>query len=116
MTGAYVGSDFYTGNNDITGKSTMMNAINNAFGSDHILTHKEHLANAVTNGYESAAAWYDSTAELMTERMVYGATSSTTRWQERICQLGTVLITGSCLCSGTTEALSVTVLIGGSEM
>ena len=72
VAGAYVGSDFYTGNNDITGKSTMMSAINNAFGSDHILTHKEHLANAVTNGYESGAAWYESTAELMTERMVYG--------------------------------------------
>lgn len=72
VVGAYVGSDFYTGNNDITGKATMMNAINNAFGSEHILTHKEHLPNAVTNGYESAAAWYDSTAELMTERMVYG--------------------------------------------
>ena len=71
-TGAYIGSDFYTGANSNTGKATMMSAINNAFGAAHILTHREHLQNAVTNGYESAGTWYDSTAELMTERMVYG--------------------------------------------
>ena len=71
-TGAYVGSDFYTGNNSNTMKATMNTAINNAFGSGHILSHREHLCNAVTNGYESAGTWYDSTAELMTEQMVYG--------------------------------------------
>ena len=72
-TGAYIGSDFYTGNNSNTGKSSMNSAINNAFGSAHILSHREHLQNAVTSGYESGGAWYDSTAELMTERMVYGS-------------------------------------------
>ena len=71
-TGAYVGSDYYTGNNSNTGKATAQTAINNAFGSGHILSHKEYLKNAVTNGYESAGAWYDSTFELMTEQMVYG--------------------------------------------
>lgn len=71
-TGAYVGSDFYTGANSNTGKATARTAINNAFGSAHILTHREYLKNAVTNGYESAGAWYDSTFELMTEQMVYG--------------------------------------------
>ena len=71
-TGAYVGSDFYTGNNSNTMKSTMNTAINNAFGSGHILSHREYLANATTSGYQSAGAWYDSTAELMTEQMVYG--------------------------------------------
>ena len=71
-TGAYIGSDYYTGNNSNTGKATARTAINNAFGSSHILTHREHLQNAVTNGYESAGTWYDSTFELMTERMVYG--------------------------------------------
>ena len=71
-TGAYIGSDFYTGANSNTGRATARTAINNAFGSGHILTHREHLQNAVTNGYESAGTWYDSTFELMTERMVYG--------------------------------------------
>ena len=71
-TGAYIGSDFYTGNNDNTGFATVKTAVNNAFGSAHILNHREHLQNAVTNGYESGGSWYDSTVELMTERMVYG--------------------------------------------
>ena len=71
-TGAYIGSDFYTASNSNTGRATARTAIINAFGSAHILTHREHLQNAVTNGYESAGTWYDSTFELMTERMVYG--------------------------------------------
>ena len=71
-TGAYIGSNYYTGANSNTGKSTAKTAIENAFGSAHILSHREHLQNAVTNGYESAGTWYDSTFELMTERMVYG--------------------------------------------
>ena len=71
-TGAYVGSDWYTGNNDNTGKSQVTTMVNNAFGSAHILTHREYLKNAVTNGYESAGSWYDSTHEFMTEEMVYG--------------------------------------------
>jgi hypothetical protein len=71
-TGAYIGSDFYTGANGNTGRATARTAINNAFGSGHILTHREYIQNAVTNGYESACAWYDSTFELMTEQMVYG--------------------------------------------
>lgn len=71
-TGAYIGSNFYTGANSNTGKATANTAINNAFGSSHILTHREYLQNAVTNGYESGGTWYDSKFELMTERMVYG--------------------------------------------
>lgn len=71
-TGAYVGSDYYTGNNSNTGKATAKAAIEAAFGASHILSHREYLRNAVTNGYESAGAWYDSTFELMTEQMVYG--------------------------------------------
>ena len=70
--GAYVGSDWYTGSNSNAGKSTANAAINSAFGADYILRHREYLKNAVTNGYESAGAWYDSTFELMTEQMVYG--------------------------------------------
>ena len=72
-TGAYVGSDFYTGNNSNTGKSTAISAVNNAFGSGHILSHREMLANATENGAPSSWTWYDSTVELMNEQMVYGS-------------------------------------------
>ena len=71
-SGAYVGSDWYTGNNSNTGRSQVTTKINNAFGSAHILTHREFLKNAVTNGYESGGSWYDSTHEFMTEQMAYG--------------------------------------------
>jgi hypothetical protein len=71
-TGAYIGSDYYTGNNSNTGKATAQTAINNAFGAAHILSHREYLQNAVSNGRQSAGAWYDSTFELMNEHMVYG--------------------------------------------
>lgn len=67
VTGAYVGSRMYTANL-ATAKST----VNSAFGSAHVLTHREYLKNAVTNGYETAGAWYNSTVELMSEEMVYG--------------------------------------------
>ena len=71
-TGAIVGSDWYTGNNSNTAKATVKSIIEAAFGAEHILTHREYLKNAVTNGYESGGSWYDSTFELMTEEMVYG--------------------------------------------
>jgi hypothetical protein len=71
-TGAIVGSDWYTGANGNTGKAQCRSKIQSAFGAGHILTHREYLANAVTNGYESAGAWYDSDVEMMTEEMVYG--------------------------------------------
>lgn len=66
-TGAYVRSKMYT-----TGLSAAKTTINNAFGSAHILNHRQYLKNAVTNGYESAGSWYNSTVELMTEQNVYG--------------------------------------------
>ena len=70
--GAYVGSDFYTGNNGNTGKAQCRSMAQSAFGSAHILTHREYLQNAVVNGYESGGAWYDSDIEIMNEKMVYG--------------------------------------------
>lgn len=70
--GAYYGSDWRTGNNDNTGRADCINKINSAFGSGHILTYREHLANAVSNGYQSAGSWYDASVEMMTEQMVYG--------------------------------------------
>jgi len=74
--GGYIGSGFYTGVNADesanTAKATANAKIESAFGSAHILTKREYLANAVTSGYETTRAWYDSTWELMSEIMVYG--------------------------------------------
>lgn len=66
--GGYIGSDMYK-----TGLNQAKAAINEAFGTDHILSHREVLVNAVTNGRPSNHAWYDSTVELMNEPMVYGS-------------------------------------------
>lgn len=66
-TGAYVGSKMYA-----EGLNNTKNIISAAFGPSHILNHRQYLQNAVTNGYASAASWYDSTVELMTEQNVYG--------------------------------------------
>ena len=65
-TGGYVGSKMYT-----TGLADAKTTINNAFGSAHILTHRQFLCNAVSNGKPSGISWYDSTVELMTEQNVY---------------------------------------------
>lgn len=74
-TGGYVGSKMYT-----TGLDQAKTTINTAFGADHILTHRQLLVNAVSNGKPSGGVWADSTVELMTEQNVYGgkvfATSS----------------------------------------
>lgn len=67
-TGAYVGSKMYT-----EYLAPFKTVIQNDFETSHIVQHKSYLANAVTNGYESAGAWYDSTIELMNEIMVYGS-------------------------------------------
>lgn len=65
--GGYVGSDLYK--NGLTHAKT---TFNNAFGSAHILSHREYLVNAVTNGKPTGSDWYDSTVDLMNENMVYG--------------------------------------------
>jgi len=67
VTGAYVGSKMYT-ENLANAKTT----IETAFGSAHILNHREYLANAATDGRETGHAWVDSKVELMNESMVYG--------------------------------------------
>ena len=66
-TGGYVGSAMYTSN-----LANAKTTVNSAFGS-HVLTHREYLTNAVTNGYPSAGAWYDSSVELPNEIMIYGS-------------------------------------------
>lgn len=65
--GGYVGSKMY-----IEGLEEAKTTVRNAFG-DMLLTHKEYLCNAVTDGYPSGVAWYDSEVELMNEVMVYGS-------------------------------------------
>lgn len=67
-TGAYVGSQMYT-----SGLNSAKSTVNNVFGVGNILNHKEYLRNAMTNGYPSAGAWYDSTVELPNECMMYGS-------------------------------------------
>lgn len=67
-TGAYVGSKMYKTN--LTEAKTI---VNGAFTAAHILNHREHLQNAVTNGYASGGAWLDSTVELPNEIMMYGS-------------------------------------------
>ena len=75
-TGGYVGTGFYSGTNadssSNTAKADCKNMAKAAFGAAHLLSHREYLKNAVTDGYESAGAWYDSDVEMMTEEMVYG--------------------------------------------
>ena len=65
--GAYMGSEMYTKN--LARAKALITA---AFGAGHILTHREHIQNAVVNGRPSYGAWVNSTVELMTEQMVYG--------------------------------------------
>jgi len=65
-TGAYVGSEMYT-----TNLATAKTTINNAF-SGHVITHRNYLHNATTDGYSSGGSWYDSDIELMTEANLYG--------------------------------------------
>lgn len=67
-TGGYVSSKMYTTNLE-NAKTT----INSAFGTSNILTHRDLLVNAVTNGYPSGGAWLDSTVELANEIMMYGS-------------------------------------------
>lgn len=65
--GAYVGSEMYT-----KGLYKAKATITTAFGSNHLLTHRNYLQNACTNGLPVGVAWLDSTVELMTEQNLYG--------------------------------------------
>lgn len=66
--GAYVNSEMRTTN--LADAKTIVNA---AFGADNILTYRDYIQNAVTNGYESNGAWFNADIELMSEIMVYGS-------------------------------------------
>jgi hypothetical protein len=65
--GGYIGSLMYT-----EGLSQAKTLITSAFG-DAVLTHREYLVNAVSNGKPSGGAWYDSSVELPNEIMMYGS-------------------------------------------
>lgn len=64
--GGYVGSLMYK-----SGLDQAKTAITAAFGN-LVTTHRDILCNAVSNGRQSGGGWFDSTVELMCERMVYG--------------------------------------------
>jgi hypothetical protein len=66
-TGGYAGSKMNT-----TYLAAARSAIDSAFGSAHILNHRELFTTAVTDGKASNWAWSDSTVDLMNECMVYG--------------------------------------------
>lgn len=65
--GGYVGTTMYK-----TGLTSALTMVNNAFGSDHILTHRQIFCNATTNGISSGYGFYDSQIALMTEQNVFG--------------------------------------------
>ena len=65
--GGYVGSRMYT-----EGLTQAKTTISDAFGANHILTHRQALVNDVTNGKPIGGGWRDSTVELMSEQNVYG--------------------------------------------
>ena len=65
--GAYVGSLMYT-----EGLEQAKTQIQQAFGAEHVLSHRIYLNNATTSGRPSSGGWYDSIADLMNENMVYG--------------------------------------------
>ena len=67
IEGGYVGSAMYKSNLAKAGT-----AIESAFGAAHILSHRNYLTNAVSNGAPSGGAWFDRKWDLMTERNVYG--------------------------------------------
>lgn len=65
-TGGYVNSDMR-----LTGLESAKTTISAFFG-DGLLTHRDYLVNAVSNGRPSGRSWVDSKVELMSEIMVYG--------------------------------------------
>lgn len=65
--GGYAGSLMYT-----EGLEQAKIQIQQAFGVEHVLSHRIHLVNAASSGRPTAGGWYDSTVDLMNENMVYG--------------------------------------------
>ncbi len=55
-----------------TGLANALTTIHTAFGEANVLSHKEYLSNAATNGIEVGCEEYTVKVCLMSERMVYG--------------------------------------------
>ena len=78
-TGGYVGSEMYnttigavaTAATTSASTDSINQQLFNIFGS-HLVTSRELLCNAVSNGAASGWAWYDCQAVLMSEAEVYG--------------------------------------------
>ncbi|NMA74545.1 MAG: hypothetical protein GX963_10380 [Bacteroidales bacterium] len=64
--GGYLGSKMYD-----SGLNQARSKIKSDF-SGHVVNHRLHLSNAVSDGMVSAGTWVDSEIELMNEVMVYG--------------------------------------------
>ena len=65
--GGYVGSLMYT-----EGLEQAKTQIQQAFGAEHVLSHRIYLINDVLSGRPITGGWYDSTVDLMNENMVHG--------------------------------------------
>lgn len=65
--GGYYGSDLRSNQ-----WGDYLSIINAAFGSDHVLSHRELLSNEVSSGHVTGLIWADSLAELPNEIMMYG--------------------------------------------
>ena len=57
-----------------SGLAAALSIVETAFGSAHILEHREYFCNAcsTTTGSPSAGAWYSTKIDIQTEEMVYG--------------------------------------------
>ena len=75
-TGGYKGSGYFKGTNldasTNTAKSDCASIISSAFGSNHILSHKEYITSEITGDVTSSASWEDCTVECMSEAMIFG--------------------------------------------
>ena len=65
--GAYVNSEMRT-----TNLAQATTKITTDFGSSHVISYRDILANATSNGQASGWTWDDCKVELMSEVMVYG--------------------------------------------
>ncbi len=71
--GGYVNSAMYKSNLE-----QAKTIIASAFGTA-VLSHREYLCNAASDGTESGYAWFDSTVELPNELMIFGTQITTPR-------------------------------------
>ena len=66
-TGAYYGSNMVS-----AGLADALATVKADFGESHVLTYRNLLANAVSNGASSGWSWYYRQIDLMNQAMVYG--------------------------------------------